>query len=40
MTLLTLASLNDLHPAEWDALLVGEQPFLRHAFLSALEDSG
>ena len=40
MTLLTLASLNDLDPAEWDALLVGEQPFLRHAFLSALEDSG
>jgi len=40
MTVLTISSLNAIEPAAWDALLVGEQPFLRHAFLSALEDSG
>jgi predicted N-acyltransferase len=40
MTVLTLSSLNAIDSAEWDALLVGQQPFLRHAFLSALEDSG
>jgi len=33
-------SLSTLAPAQWDALLPGAQPFLRHAFLSALEDSG
>lgn len=40
MPIRTLASINDLQPAAWDALLSGPQPFLRHAFLSALEDSG
>ncbi|HSC82248.1 MAG TPA: GNAT family N-acetyltransferase [Pseudomonas sp.] len=40
MPIRTLASLNDLQPAAWDALLSAPQPFLRHAFLSALEDSG
>ncbi|MBB1519115.1 GNAT family N-acetyltransferase [Aquipseudomonas guryensis] len=40
MPIRILTSLNDLQPAAWDALLSGAQPFLRHAFLSALEDSG
>ncbi|GFM64905.1 hypothetical protein PSCICJ_10230 [Pseudomonas cichorii] len=34
------ASLSDVVPAHWDALVPDGQPFLRHAFLSALEDSG
>lgn len=33
-------SLSRIAPAQWDALLPDDQPFLRHAFLSALEDSG
>jgi predicted N-acyltransferase len=32
--------LSDLASEEWDALIPGESPFLRHAFLSSLEDSG
>lgn len=40
MPLRTLDSLRDLCAADWDALLPEPQPFLRHAFLSALEDSG
>lgn len=32
-------SLSGIEPAEWDRLSCG-QPFLNHAFLSALEDSG
>ena len=39
MALRCLHSLHDLAPASWDALLPEPQPFLRHAFLSALEDS-
>ena len=39
MALRCLHSLHDLAPASWDALLPEQQPFLRHAFLSALEDS-
>lgn len=41
-----LSSIGDVSPAHWDALFVPEEggrpgnPFLRHAFLSALEDSG
>lgn len=35
-----LESLAKLDPQQWDALLPDSQPFLRHAFLSALEDSG
>ncbi|MEF9901077.1 MAG: GNAT family N-acetyltransferase [Pseudomonas sp.] len=35
-----LSQLAELTPATWDALVPGEQPFLRHAFLSSLEDSG
>ncbi|RMP07478.1 hypothetical protein ALQ30_04541 [Pseudomonas syringae pv. persicae] len=33
-------NLSTVAPAQWDALVPGNQPFLRHAFLSALEDSG
>ncbi|WP_440856746.1 GNAT family N-acetyltransferase [Pseudomonas syringae] len=33
-------SLATVTPAQWDALVPGNQPFLRHAFLSSLEDSG
>lgn len=40
MSLTTLDSLQQIAPANWDALLVGAQPFVRHAFLSTLEDSG
>ncbi|WKN23830.1 GNAT family N-acetyltransferase [Azotobacter vinelandii] len=40
MPIITLARLSDLHASDWDALLPGPQPFLRHAFLSTLEDSG
>ncbi|MGP0172183.1 GNAT family N-acetyltransferase [Pseudomonas sp. NCHU5208] len=40
MPLQSLDSLNALPAATWDALLPEPQPFVRHAFLSALEDSG
>ncbi|WP_374325127.1 GNAT family N-acetyltransferase [Aquipseudomonas alcaligenes] len=40
MSLHTLHRLADIAPAAWDALLPEAQPFLRHAFLAALEDSG
>ncbi|MEE1947509.1 GNAT family N-acetyltransferase [Pseudomonas alcaligenes] len=40
MSLYTLHRLADIAPAAWDALLPEAQPFLRHAFLAALEDSG
>lgn len=40
MSLHTLHRLADIAPAAWDALLPEVQPFLRHAFLAALEDSG
>ena len=40
MPIQTLYRLAELPPAEWDALLSDDQPFLRHAFLCALEDSG
>lgn len=39
MSLPQLDSLHRIAPAAWDALLPEAQPFLRHAFLSALEDS-
>lgn len=32
-------SITDLDPSQWDALVPAGQPFLRHAFLSALEIS-
>jgi len=40
MPIQTLTRLSDLAPERWDALLPDDQPFLRHAFLSTLEDSG
>jgi len=32
--------INELSPSSWDALAVDAGPFLQHAFLAALEDSG
>ena len=40
MPISTLSALNELDASSWDALRVDQQPFLCHAFLSALEDSG
>ena len=40
MPVITLSRLADLPAAQWDALVPAQQPFLSHAFLSALEDSG
>lgn len=40
MPLHVAASLSAIDAAQWDALLPEFQPFLRHGFLSALEDSG
>lgn len=40
MALSSLARLGDISADEWNALAPSGQPFLRHAFLSALEDSG
>ena len=35
----TSTSITDIDPAEWDALNPRGSPFLRHAFLAALENS-
>ena len=40
MPLQCLPSLSDIAAEQWDALVPDAQPFVRHAFLSALEDSG
>ncbi|HEY6610968.1 MAG TPA: GNAT family N-acetyltransferase [Pseudomonas sp.] len=40
MTIDTLSHIDQLQAATWDALLPDGQPFLRHAFLSTLEESG
>jgi len=40
MSVQTTDSLSRIASSQWDALLPDDQPFLRHAFLSALEDSG
>jgi uncharacterized protein len=40
MPIATLHHLSELDAATWDAMRPDGQPFLRHAFLSALEDSG
>ncbi|HEX8540614.1 MAG TPA: GNAT family N-acetyltransferase [Pseudomonas sp.] len=40
MSVQTTDSLSTIAPSQWDALVSGNSPFLRHAFLSALEDSG
>ena len=34
-----LSGVGETEPAEWDALSGGGNPFVTHAFLSALEDS-
>ncbi|MDZ5601966.1 GNAT family N-acetyltransferase [Pseudomonas sp. RP23018S] len=39
ISLHSLAHLHDLPASTWDAWVPPDQPFLRHAFLSALEDS-
>ena len=40
MPLQRLTRLSEIAPQTWDALVPDAQPFVRHAFLSALEDSG
>ncbi|MCQ4287719.1 GNAT family N-acetyltransferase [Pseudomonas stutzeri] len=40
MPIQTITRLAELAPQQWDALLPDNQPFLRHAFLASLEDSG
>ena len=40
MPLQRLSRLSEIAPQTWDALVPDAQPFVRHAFLSALEDSG
>ncbi|MDA7086116.1 GNAT family N-acetyltransferase [Pseudomonas sp. SA3-5] len=40
MPISILYSLSELDASRWDALRIDQQPFLCHAFLSALEDSG
>ncbi|MFS2221625.1 GNAT family N-acetyltransferase [Pantoea sp. B65] len=40
MSVTRLSSLSALPAAQWDALLVDDNPFLRHAFLATLEQSG
>lgn len=40
MPIISLDRLSDLPAPLWDALLPADQVFLRHGFLSALEDSG
>lgn len=40
LTLVTLAAIEAIDARQWDALVSSEQPFLRHAFLHALEASG
>ena len=41
MPIQTLFRLAEIEPARWDALIGNDpQPFVRHAFLSSLEDSG
>jgi predicted N-acyltransferase len=40
LTVRFLESLREIAPATWDACAGEDNPFVRHAFLSALEDSG
>lgn len=40
MPIQTISRLAEIPPAQWDGLLAFRQPFLSHAFLSSLEDSG
>ena len=36
----TLAGISEIDEAVWDACAGGDNPFVSHAFLSALEESG
>ena len=40
LTARTLASIRDIAPEAWDVLAGADNPFVAHAFLAALEDSG
>ena len=40
LTARTLASIRDIAPEAWDALAGADNPFVAHAFLATLEDSG
>ncbi|HEY7739330.1 MAG TPA: peptidogalycan biosysnthesis protein, partial [Steroidobacteraceae bacterium] len=40
MTTRVVRSLADVDPVQWNALASGGEPFLRHEFLLALEESG
>ncbi|WP_342245472.1 GNAT family N-acetyltransferase [Pseudomonas sp. OTU5201] len=40
MPIQTLSRLSEIDPQHWNALLPNDQPFLQHAFLCALEESG
>ena len=39
-TVNVIGSINEIEPSDWDACILEDQPFCRHGFLSALEDSG
>ena len=40
MTVRVLRSIHEVSAADWNALEFRGQPFLRHEFLAALEDTG
>ncbi|MGH6931198.1 MAG: GNAT family N-acetyltransferase, partial [Dongiaceae bacterium] len=40
LVLTTVPTIGDIAPAEWDACAGADNPFVGHAFLKALEDSG
>jgi hypothetical protein len=40
VTARAIQSLKDIRPEDWDACAGGDNPFVSHAFLSALEESG
>ncbi|MCB2052001.1 MAG: N-acetyltransferase, partial [Novosphingobium sp.] len=40
LTLRVLRSVSELAAADWDSLTDSANPFVSHAFLSAMEDSG
>ena len=40
LTARILSSVGDIPAEDWDALSGGDNPFMRHAFLTSLEDSG
>ena len=40
MDVRAVESLSEVDPADWDALVGGDNPFVEHAFLLLLEKSG